>query len=152
MTACQSKGLDTNDMIRKMDRITFLHLENRTYRFIRDMSVNARNLFEEFSMNMDSFDEIALDFTRRKTEAIQSQVHKMPESGTTQKRKRGRQLGSKNKATIERETSIAEAKARGEYVEEPKRKRGRPSGSKDSKPRKMRSDSGVKRGPHKSKT
>lgn len=152
MTACQSKGLDTNDMIRKMDRITFLHLENRTYRFIRDMSVNARNLFEEFSMNMDSFDEIALDFTRRKTEAIQSQVHKMPESGTTQKRKRGRQLGSKNKATIESETSIAEAKARGEYVEEPKRKRGRPSGSKDSKPRKMRSDSGVKRGPHKSKT
>ena len=152
MTACQSKGLDTNDMIRKMDRITLLHLENRTYRFIRDMSINARNLFEEFSMNMDSFDEIALDFTRRKTEAVQSQVHKMPVSGTTQKRRRGRQFGSKNRATIAREASVAEAKARGEYVEEPKRKRGRPFGSKDSKPRKLRSDSGIKRGPRKTKS
>ena len=152
MTACQNRGLDTNDMIQKMDRITLLHLENRNYRFIRDISVNARNLFEQFSMNMDSFDEIARDYTRRKTETIQSPVHRMPEAGMPQKRKRGRKPGSKNKATLAREAAIAEAKARGDYVEEPKRKKGRPFGSKDSKPRKLRSDSGVKRGPRKNKS
>ena len=139
-------------MIQKMDRITLLLLENRNYRFIRDMSVKARDLFKEFSMNMDSFDEIARTYTRRKTEAINSPVHKLPEAGQIQKKKRGRQPGSKNKATLAREAAIAEAKARGEYAEEPKRKKGRPLGSKDSKPRKLRSDSGVKRGPRKNKS
>lgn len=151
MTACQNRCLDTNEMIQKMDRITLLLLENRNYRFIRDMSVKARELFEEFSMNMDSFDVIARDYTKRKTEPINSQVHKLPETGKIQKRKRGRQPGSKNKATLAREAAIAEAKARGDYVEDPKRKKGRPFGSKDSKPRKLRSDSGVKRGPRKNK-
>ena len=152
MTACQNRNLDTNEMIQKMDRITLLLLENRNYRFIRDMSVKARDLFKEFSMNMDSFDEIARTYTRRKTEAINSPVHKLPEAGQIQKKKRGRQPGSKNKATLAREAAIAEAKARGEYAEEPKRKKGRPLGSKDSKPRKLRSDSGVKRGPRKNKS
>ena len=152
MTACQNRNLDTNEMIQKMDRITLLLLENRNYRFIRDMSVKARELFMEFSMNMDSFDEIARTYTRRKTEAINSPVHKLPEAGKIQKKKRGRQPGSKNKATLAREAAIAEAKARGEYAEEPKRKKGRPLGSKDSKPRKLRSDSGVKRGPRKNKS
>ena len=146
MKACLQNGLDTNDTIQKMDRITLLLLDSQNYRFIRDMSLNARKLFAAFSMNMDSFDEIARDYTRRKTQPINSQVHKLPVAGVPEKRKRGRQPGSKNKATLAREAAIAEAKARGEYVEEPHRKRGRPSGSKDSKPRKKRSDAGVKRG------
>ena len=146
MKACLQNGLDTNDMIQKMDRITLLLLDSQNYRFIRDMSLNARKLFAAFSMSMDSFDEIARDYTRRKTQPINSQVHKLPVAGVPEKRKRGRQPGSKNKATLAREAAIAEAKARGEYVEEPRRRRGRPFGSKDSKLRKKRSDAGVKRG------
>ena len=149
MTACQRNDLDTNDMIRKMDRIVLLLLDNQNYRFIRDMSFNAKALFREFSMNMDSFDEIARDYNTRKTQPIHSQVRKFPEAEGAMPRKRGRRLGSKNKSTIAREAAIAEAKAKGEYVEEVKRKKGRPFGSKDSKPRKKRSDSGIKRGPRK---
>ena len=100
MKACLQNGLDTNDTIQKMDRITLLLLDNQNYRFIRDMSLNARKLFATFSMNMDSFDEIARDYTRRKTQPINSQVHKMPVAGVPEKRKRGRQPGSKNKATL----------------------------------------------------
>ena len=146
MNACLLSGLDTNDMIQKMDRISLLLLDNQSYRFIRDMSVNARKLFCAFNMNMDSFDEIARDYTRRKTQPINSQVHKLPEARTPETRKRGRKPGSKNKATLAREAAKAEAKARGEYVEEPLRKKGRPFGSKDSRPRKKRSDAGIKRG------
>lgn len=146
MTVCQQNGLDTNDMIQKMDRITLLMLDNQDYRFIRDMSIKARTLFKAFSMNLDSFDVIARDFTKRKKQPINSQVHKLPETGKPKERKRGRQPGSKNKATLAKEAAIAEAKAKGEYIEEPRRKRGRPFGSKDSKPRKKRSDSGIKRG------
>lgn len=146
MKACLDNGLDTNDMIQKMDRISLLLLDNQNYRFIRDMSLNARKLFGAFSMNMDTFDEIARDYTSRKTQPINSQVHKLPEARTPEKRKRGRKPGSKNKATLAREAAIADAKARGECVEAPAKKKGRPFGSKDSKPRKKRSDAGVKRG------
>ncbi len=146
MTACQNNGLDTNDMIRKMDRITLLLLDNQEYRFVRDMSLKARKLFAEFSLNMDSFDEVARDYNRRRMQPINSQVHTLPDIGNPEKRRRGRQPGSKNRKTLAREADIAEAKARGAYVETPKRKRGRPFGSKDSKPRKRRSDAGIKRG------
>ena len=146
MTACQQNGLDTNDMIQKMDRITLLLLDNQEYRFVRDMSLKARTLFAEFSLNMDSFDEVARDYNRRRTQPINSQVHTLPEAGEPERRRRGRQPGSKNKKTVAREAAIAEAKARGEYVEPSRRKKGRPFGSKDSNPRKQRSDAGVKRG------
>lgn len=146
MTACRKNGLDTNDMIQKMDRITLLLLDNQEYRFVRDMSLKARKLFEEFSMNMDSFDAIARDYNRRRTQPINSQVHTFPEAVNPEKRRRGRQPGSKNRKTIEREAAIAEAKAKGEYVEPSKRKKGRPFGSKDTKPRKKRSDTGTKHG------
>ncbi len=152
MSACLKNGLDTNDMIQKMDRIVLLLLDNQEYRFIRDMSLKARKLFESFSMNMDSFDEIARDYNRRKKQAVNSQVHKLPEHSKPKEKRRGRRLGSKNKSTLAREAAIAEAKAKGEYVEEPRRKKGRPFGSKDSKPRKKRSDTGIKRGKRTSTT
>ena len=145
MAACQQNGLDTNDMIQKMDRITLLLLDNQKYRFVRDMSLKARKLFAEFSINMDSFDEIARDYNLRKAQPINSQVHTLPDTGKKNDRRRGRQPGSKNKKTLAREAAIAEAKAKGEYVAPEERKRGRPFGAKDSKPRKQRSDVGIKR-------
>ncbi|WP_406043033.1 transposase [Succinimonas sp.] len=152
MTACRNRRQDPNDMIREMDEIRLLSLENREYMFIRSMSPEAKNLLEEFSMKPESFDAIARDYSRRERESVKNPVHTLPDMGMIGKRKRGRQPGSKNKATLAREAAIAEAKARGEYEEEPKRKKGRPFGSKDSAPRKVRSDSGVKRGPRKNES
>ena len=122
MKACLDNGLDTNDMIQKMDRISLLLLDNQNYRFIRDMSLNARKLFGAFSMNMDTFDEIARDYTSRKTQPINSQVHKLPEARTPEKRKRGRKPGSKNKATAVESVP---------HQEQDRPKRGRPKGSKN---------------------
>ena len=45
----------------------------------------------------------------------------------------GRPKGSKNQSTIEKEKKIAEAKAKGEYVEPQKRGPGRPKGAKNKK-------------------
>ncbi len=103
-------------------------------------------------MKPESFDAIARDYSRRERESVKNPVHTLPDMGMIGKRKRGRQPGSKNKATLAREAAIAEAKVRGEYEEEPKRKKGRPFGSKDSAPRRVRSDSGVTRGPRKNES
>ena len=150
MNACQKCCLDTNDMIRKMDRIVLLKLDNGSYTAIKDLSGNAQMLFEEFSMNSESFTGIAQDYTRRKTSHVNSQVHVLPEVSTHKERRRGRYPGSKNKKTIEREAAEAAARARGEQMEETQPgKPGRKPGSKDTKPRKKRSDAGKKRGPRK---
>ena len=73
--------------------------------------------------------------------AISSQTHTLPAelAKPREKRKRGRQKGSKNKKTLQKEAELTRRIANGEVIEEiEKRKPGRPKGRKDSAPRKRR--------------
>lgn len=154
MKACQKKNLDSNVMIQRMDRIRFLINEGGKAILIRNLSADAKALFAEFNMNMESFEEIARDFNDRRQTSIKSEIRRKPtpqERGTVKPRK-GRPPGSKNKKTLEKEADLAKAKENGSYQETPVRKPGRPLGSKDSSPRKKRSDAGTKRGPRKKST
>ena len=119
---------------------------------IRNLSTEAKQLFGEFAMNLESFEEIARDFNDRRQTNIKSEIRSRPvqKEKDAVKPKRGRPPGSKNKKTLEKEAKIA--KENGTYEDTPAKKRGRPYGAKDSSPRKKRSDAGIKRGPRNKKT
>jgi hypothetical protein len=153
MKACQKNKLDTNVMIQRMDRIRFMINEAGKAVVIRNLSTEAKQLFGEFAMNLESFEEIARDFNDRRQTNIKSEIRSkpIPRQKDVVKPKRGRPPGRKNDKTLEKEAKIAKAKENGTYMEPPARKRGRPPGSKDSKPRKKRSDAGVKKGPRNKK-
>ena len=148
MKACQKYKLDTNVMIQRMDRIRFLINEAGKAVVIRNLSLDAKNLFSEFSMNLESFEEIARDFNERRQTNIKSEIRDRPIfiKKDDVKAKRGRPSGSKNKKKKKKEAEMAKAREEGTLKEPTARKRGRPFGSKDSLPRKKRSDAGVKRG------
>ena len=89
MTACRNRKLDANDMIREMDEIKLLSLELREYMFMRNISPRAKKLFEEFSLEMEDFDEIARDYSRRERELLKKQEQAESDAGKPRKRKRG---------------------------------------------------------------
>lgn len=143
MSACMKRKVDVNVLLQNTDRITFMRRDNGEYVFVRKMSVDYRKVIGEFGVSMSMFDKFADDYNHRLTSSINSQVHKLPQIDEIQKPKRGRPVGSKNKKTLEKEAAQANAPVN------PPKKPGRPSGSKDTKPRKKRTDAGIKRGPHK---
>ena len=145
MSVCIKHDLETNAIIQKCDRIHFMQLEGGEYIFVRKMFKDYRTVISDFSMNIDSFEEIVKSYNRRQSSKIYSQVHEIPRI-IPEVRRRGRPPGRKNNKTLEREAVEAEARVKGIYIEPEKKKRGRPVGIKDTKPRKKRSDYGVKRG------
>lgn len=117
--------------------------DNGQYVFVRKMSADYRNVIGMYGMEMAMFEQFAEDYNHRMTSSINSQVHKLPQTDEKQKAKRGRLLGSKNKKTLEKEAAQAGA------PEKQPKKPGRPTGAKDMKPRRKRSNAGIKRGPYK---
>ena len=154
MKACQKNMLDTNVVIQRMDRIRFLINEAGRATVIRNLSSDAKKLFGEFAMNLESFEEIARDFNDRRQTNIKSEIRSkpVPKEEDAVKPKRGRPPGSKNKKTLVKEAKVAKAKENDTFEGPPARKRGRPFGAKDSSPRKKRSDAGIKRYPRDKKT
>lgn len=149
--SCEALGLDTNVMIRKVDRIRLLRSAAGIYTPVRKYTGDQAGLLSALGVETEDFVGIAQDFNQRLLNPIHSQKHRLPERKPAHRKGRGRQKGSKNRKTIEREREIERQKAAGTYVEPVKRGPGRPRGSKDTKPRKRRSDAGVKRGPRKPK-
>lgn len=151
MKSCQSHNLDTNEMIQKMDRIQFLVNDGGKVSFIRDISEESLMLMNDFSLTKESFEEIATDYNERARAPYKSEIRVRPSTRTEKDTppRRGRPPGSKNKKTLELEASVAKETNDPTKATVPEKKRGRPFGSKDSKPRKMRSDKGVQRGPRK---
>lgn len=129
--ACHALQLDTNVMIKKMNRIKFLLTQGGVYHFVNNVTIEQATLLDRFSIKPADFETMVKDFNHRKTNPINSQTHVLPKHETVQKGKRGRPLGSKNKKTIEKEEQM---KASG-HTETVKKKRGRPVGSKDKNTR-----------------
>ncbi|MBR1685322.1 MAG: transposase [Clostridia bacterium] len=141
MSACMKQGVDVNVLLQRTARVSFMRRDNGQYVFVRKSPVDYRKVIGAYGMEMSMFDKFAEDYNHRMTSPINSQVHKLPQTVEKQKAKRGRPLGSKNRKTLEREAAQAETPAQPKKI-------GRPVGSKDSKPRRKRSDAGIKRGPH----
>ena len=144
-SACKRADLDTNYMIRKINRIKFMLTANGIYTPIRKYLGDQIRLLEAVNIQPDDFILFAQEYNKRLLNPIHSQKHRIPEHVPVIKKGRGRQKGSKNKTTIAKEAEIERAKSEGTYHEPIKRSVGRPVGSKDSKPRKRRNDAGIKR-------
>ena len=139
--ACKELELDTNEMIRKMDRIRLLLLSGEQYAYAKSHTVNQMKLLNHFGITEQHLEFFADEVNQRMHSAISSQTHTLPAelAKPREKRKRGRQKGSKNKKTLQKEAELARRIANGEVIEEiEKRKPGRPKGRKDSAPRKRR--------------
>lgn len=148
-TSCKALRLDTNQMLGKVGRIHLLRSGTGVYTPVRDYTNDELALLSALGVEGEDFVGIACDFNQRILNPIHSQKHRLPEKTPPHRQGRGRVKGSKNRKTLEREAEEERQRALGTYVEPVKRKPGRPKGSKDTKPRKRRSDAGVKRGPRK---
>ena len=144
--ACKKLGLDSNRMIREIDRIVLVLMTDGLYASVNNLSIRQNDLLAAFGIQPGHFKVFADDVNHRRINPINSQVHRLPEdeqapkkkrgrppkkrltdeiSLPTPKRKPGRPKGSKNKKTLEREARL---------LQEPqpvKRKPGRPKGSKN---------------------
>lgn len=148
--ACKELRFDTNKIIREADFFRAELMGDEHYRTIHDHSARMKAVLKYLGLKEDELDKFAFEINSRYNEA-HSQERTMPPSSTPTgkvgrpkkkktkeeenkpKRAPGRPKGSKNQKTIEKERKIAEAKAKGEYVEPEKRSPGRPKGSKNKK-------------------
>ena len=146
-------------MLREMDRVSLVLLPDGLYSYVNNLSVRQRTLLEACGIQPSCFKAFADDVNRRRKNPINSQIHRLPESGQDVKKKRGRPpkkkledepvkikrkpgrpKGSKNKKTLEKE-----ALALQQSIPQPeKRKPGRPKGSKN-KPKITTPEPAVKR-------
>ena len=144
--ACKKLGLDSNRMIREIDRVVLVLMTDGLYASVNNLSTRQNDLLAAFGIQPGYFKVFADDVNRRRINPINSQVHRLPEKDQEPKKKRGRPpkkkltdevslpipkrkpgrpKGSKNKKTLEREA---------QQLQEPqpvKRKPGRPKGSKN---------------------
>ena len=130
--ACKDLNLDTNVMIRKLDRAYFSLMPNGTYQPIYNMGDSLLKLFGYFGIEKEHFGKFAQELNSI-GEAVFSQNKTIPTLEKSTERHRGRKKGGKNKSTLEKERKLQDAIARGEFVPEEKRKPGRPKGSKNKR-------------------
>lgn len=144
-SACKRLGLDSNRMIREIDRVVLVLMTDGLYASVNNLSGRQNDLLAEFGIHSGDFKLLADDVNRRRINPINSQVHQLPRDEKTPakrrgrppkkkltdeisipgpKRKPGRPKGSKNKKTLERE-------ALQQQQQSEKRKPGRPKGSKN---------------------
>ena len=134
--ACKALDLDTNVMIRKLDRAYFTYLPNGTYQAVYNFGKSLKELLGTFGIQEAHFGKFAEEFNNL-SNPIQSLKRCIPSLEPVPANPgRGRRKGSKNKKTIEREMreKQLEAEAIAKGIELPaKRGPGRPKGSKNKK-------------------
>ena len=143
---CHKLGLDTNKMLREVDRTVLMLMPNEEYLAVHDYSSRIKSLYSQFGLTNEHMDYFALEINNRRN-PMHSQTREIPpfiepkprrrpgrpakhtstEAEKKPKRKPGRPKGSKNKKTLEREAVAAN------MPPQPKRKPGRPKGSRNKK-------------------
>ena len=143
---CRQLELDTNKMLREVDRSVLTLMPNDEYTAVHDQSKRMSQLYAQFGLTDEHLDFFAYEVNNRKN-AVHSQTRTMPpflepapkrkpgrppkertaEELAKPHRGPGRPKGSKNKKTLEREALEAKNPPK------PKRKPGRPKGSKNKK-------------------
>ena len=112
-------SLDINQMIREIDRVVLVLMTDGLYDSVNNLSIRQNDLLAAFGIQSPFFKSFADDVNHRRINPINSQVHRLPDSDQTAKKKQGRP--PKKKLTVEISLPV------------PKRKPGRPKGSKNRK-------------------
>jgi len=145
--ACASLERDLDDTLEEVRDIRLVRTGMDIYTPVPVSTEGQLALLGALGVKPDDLFGLARAFNDRLRNPEAGQEHRLPARKAAPRRGRGRQPGSKNKRTLEREAEIERQRAAGTYVEPTRRRPGRPAGSKDTKPRKRRSDAGTKRGP-----
>lgn len=125
-TECRGLKLDTGRMLREMDRLHVSLIDSTKYACVHDESVRQRKLLKALGLPVEALDNVAADINRRNTDAVVSQVHKMPETPDPKARRaRGREA--------KKQRDIEEGRRPAVETPKPKRRPGRPKGSKNKK-------------------
>ena len=161
--ACKALDLDTNDLIRKLDDISFIDVVGDVYIPTDKVRKKPTMFLAHFGITKNHINKICEEVNS--TNPLKSLTRKMPvitedptESETETKtemaaetktateaktaeagaevkvtKRRGRKFGSKNKKTLEREAREQALRAAGLLEEKEPRGPGRPAGSKNKK-------------------
>lgn len=123
---CKALKLDTGRMLKEMDRLHISLFDSEKYACVHDESVRQRKLLKALGFSTEDLEAVASDINRRNTEAVVSQVHRMPVKVDP---KAPRPTGRNAKKLRD----IAEGRRPAEEEPKPKGKPGRPKGSKNKK-------------------
>lgn len=123
---CKALKLDTGRMLKEMDRLHISLFDSEKYACVHDESVRQRKLLKALGFSTEDLEAVASDINRRNTEAVVSQVHRMPVKVDP---KAPRPTGRNAKKLRD----IAEGRRPTEEEPKPKGKPGRPKGSKNKK-------------------
>ena len=123
---CKALKLDTGRMLKEMDRLHISLFDSEKYACVHDESVRQRKLLNALGFSTEDLEAVASDINRRNTEAVVSQVHRMPVKVDP---KAPRPTGRNAKKLRD----IAEGRRPAEEEPKPKGKPGRPKGSKNKK-------------------
>ena len=137
MRVCKVLELPTNPTIQSLRQVTLLYSAEEQYEAVRNVPVDVRKLFAEFSIDQDDLERIAREYNSRSNTDAKNPDRRLPYDRKPVIQSNTHKRGRPRKIT----PVIAESEG-GDSV---KSKGGRPKGKKDSKPRKPRSDKGVPR-------
>ena len=140
---CRVLKMDAARMIKEMDRLHISLVDSGNYACVHDESVRQRKLLGAMGLSVtEDLETVTADINRRNSEAIVSQIHRMPEkTNPNEARPRGRKA--------KKLKDIAEGRRPAEEEPKPKGMRGRPKGSKNktSSPKTETVANEQKRGP-----
>ena len=122
---CRALKVDAARMIKEMDRLHISLVDSGSYACVHDESVRQRKLLAAMGLSVtEDLETVTADINRRNSEAVVSQVHRMPEKANpNETRPRGRKA--------KKLKDIAEGRRPAEEAPKPKGKPGRPKGSKN---------------------
>ena len=122
---CRRLKMDSGRMIKEMDRLHISLIDSQSYACVHDESVRQRKLLKAMGLSApEDLETVAADVNRRNSEAVSSQVHRMPEKANAgEARPRGRRA--------KKLRDIAEGRRPAEDAPKPKGKPGRPKGAKN---------------------
>ena len=143
MRACRKCGLSEDQALRSLSEVRLLSSGNDQYEAVRGVPDDALRLLGEFSIDVDSLERIAAEYSSRSRADARNPDRRIPDDGNTLTRANSHRRGRPRKAAPEK--SENGRVSGGDATEAVKPKGGRPKGKKDSKPRKPRSDRGVPR-------
>ena len=143
MRACRKCGLSEDQALRSLSEVRLLSSGNDQYEAVRGVPDDALRLLGEFSIDADSLERIAAEYSSRSRADERNPDRRLPDDGRPLTRSNSHRRGRPPKAAPEK--SENGGVSGGDAPETVKSKGGRPKGKKDSKPRKPRSDRGVPR-------
>ena len=122
---CRQLKMDAARMIKEMDRLHISLVDSGNYACVHDESVRQRKLLGAMGLSvMEDLETVTADINRRNSEAVVSQIHRMPsKANPNEARPRGRKA--------KKLKDIAEGRRPAEEEPKPKGMRGRPKGSKN---------------------